>query len=85
MATFVQIPDPTAPPIIHTDRHLGKRLYAQRTRCGIPLETAALALQVDTHTLTALEAGDAIPPRLSGRLRTYLLRLQATPTAHGND
>lgn len=75
MTTFVQI-DPPAP-IYIAERHLGKRLLAQRERLGIPLDAAALALQVDSHTVTALEAGDAIPPRLSARLRTYVLRLEA--------
>ena len=81
MATFVQIEPPTTHPTIHpADRHLGKRLLAQRTRLGIPLATAALALQVDNHTVTALEAGDAIPPRLSARLRGYLSKLEAQAT-----
>lgn len=78
MATFAPISDPTANPLpAIAPLHLGKRLLRERTRLGIPIDEAALALQTDRHTLVALESGDAIPPRLSSRLRTYLTKLMA--------
>lgn len=80
MATFVRIPDPdTDPKLLIPPLHLGKRLLRARQRHGIPLEGAAIALETDNHTVTAIEAGDSIPPRLSGRLRTYLHQLENRP------
>ena len=82
MTTLGHILDLSADPSLRVaPLHLGKRLLRERTRLGIPIDDVALALQVDRHTITALEAGDAIPPRLSSRLRTYLAKLEAQADA----
>lgn len=80
MATFTHIAPPAEPAPALAPLHLGKRLLAQRERLGLHIEDAALALQTDRHTITALESGDAIPPRLSSPIRAYLRHLEAKPT-----
>lgn len=79
MATFAQIDDSTQTPrpTIISYEHLGKRLLRLRGILDIHINDAALALQVDSPTIRSIEAGDAIPPRLSSRLRTYLAQLEA--------